>query len=90
MDPNTLLAIIAVAAVIAGFVSYAINKNKTVDRRNEPDVKIAEENYRKALRGHDKTIALEMGRQYYKLLRNADYSAMYDEIVMANDLAAMR
>ena len=91
MDPNTLLAIIAVVAVITGIVSYFVFKDKSVDRSKDDEVITAEKDYRKALRGNDKAIALESGRQYYRLLRGkAKYTAMYDEIAMANDLAAMR
>jgi len=45
--------------------------------------------YDEALRGNDKTTALQLGRLYYGTLRDGQLS-IYDEQAISNDLATMK
>lgn len=73
------LIIIVIAIVLA--LQSSSNEAKKLE-----DLKLK---YDKALKGTNKRIALEAGRNYYSALRKGKELTIYDEQAITNDLSTM-
>jgi len=84
---NALIPILAAVAIIIVFLIW---RNWHIERRWK---KVADERkklYDAALLGKDKKVALELGREYYRALRDGNPITTYDEQAIANDLSTMK
>jgi hypothetical protein len=68
---------------------YAIRINKK-NIENIEKSEVYEEEYKKSLKGADKSLALELGRKYYGSLRENGRVTIYDEQAITNDLNSMK
>lgn len=79
MTPQLIFVLIFVVAGAILFLTLSLPNKKSKTYKIE---------YDEALQRRDKRAALELGRKYYKSLRNGRLT-LYDEQAIANDIASI-
>ncbi|SHL99942.1 hypothetical protein SAMN05444266_10623 [Chitinophaga jiangningensis] len=83
--------LIAIALVVYWIIRESKRKKEWRKKKEVYDAYLAklEEAYKNSLKGTDKSLALDLGRKYYKMIRNGELT-IYDEQAIANDLSTMK